>query len=635
MGSQYLQSYGSGYLGTQDEDDPLLRYAQMQSDPLAGMQLMPESKPPESAAVYSGGAGDDIPQAPPKNVLAGPYTPGTSGEDYGFQLQAPGMLGDRNQPLYDMISDEGPKGLALKQEVASQAPGAAQANNTDYGGGGFADATKDPTRQAMEQAQQASLARYMKGVNGEDTNVWDALGAAAPGLVGAGLSAAFSRGRTENLDLGNGLRVPVQVGAHDPSAGLQAAAQGVESMKAQKAAETQQAGQMAVQLQKSLAERNATDPRVLALRTRALQMQMDREGRIAGTQQALHSTEGAELQQIQQNMVQAGWDPALVQGKSRADLMQMAKTPPPNVAQQRSGANRQGTIDADLANAPQTQQAAAAKAAAVAGATAPIQTAAAVDRERQLAPLRTDAAVDRAQQMVPIQNGAAIDRARALAPIQNQAAVDRATALAPVQNQAALARSGALQDQKLGIAPGQGPAPIPGTQVDDPQTYERYLKASPGNLDKITQASSSFDAMRSGLSEMAALRKQHGTVTGNAEVEAKYNQLRASVVSGASTLYHTGVLSENEWKRYRDELPDITSRGWGDRAAALMPGGPSPTDDPIAGRLSGQLSGLDTIIGTKMKSYGLSMPRAGGAIPLPTNMPAQSPTNDPLSRWVR
>lgn len=626
MGSQYLPSYGSGYLGTQDEDDPLLRYAQMQSDPLGGMQLMPESKPPESAAMYSGGAGDDIPQAPPKNVLAGPYTPGTSGEDYGFQLQAPGMLGDRNQPLYDMIADEGPKGIALKQEVAAQSPGGAQAYNTDDGGGGFADATKDPTRQAMEQAQQASLARYMKGVNGEDTNVWDALGAAAPGLVGAGLSAAFSRGRTENLDLGNGLRVPVQVGAHDPSAGLQAAAQGVDQMQRQKAQETQQAGQMAVQLQKSLAERNATDPRVLAMREKALQVQRDREDRIAGGQTAQHSTEGAELQQIQQNMVQAGWDPALVQGKSRADLLQMAKTPPPNVAQQRAAAQRTGAIGAEVAAAPQTQQAAVDKAVALQTATAPLEN---------------QQAVDRAQQMAPIQNGAAIDRARALAPIQNQAAVDRATALAPVQNDAALQRQAAMDAQKLGTAPAApgaapaGPPAIPGSQVDDPVAYSRYLKASSGNLDKVTQTVSAFDAMRTGMSEMAKLRSDNGTVTGNAEVEAKYNQLKSSVISGASTLYHTGVLSKQEWERYSAELPDITSRGWGDRAAAMMPGGPSPTDDPIAGRLSGQLSGLDTIIGTKLKSYGLSMPRAGGGIARPTNMPQQAPTNDPLSRWTQ
>lgn len=623
MGSQYLPSYGSGYLGSQDEDDPLLRYAQMQSDPLAGMQLMPESKPPESASMYSGGAGDDIPQAPPKNVLAGPYTPGTSGEDYGFQLQAPGMLGDRNQPLYDMIADEGPKGIALKQEVASQSPGGAQAYNTDDGGGGFADATKDPTRQAMEQAQQASLARYMKGVNGEDTNMWDALGAAAPGIVGAGLSAAFSRGHTENLDLGNGLRVPVQVGAHDPSAGLQAAAQGVESMKAQKAAETQRAGQMAVSLQKSLAEHNSTDPRVLALREQALKVQQDREGRIGAAQGAQHSTEGAELEQIQQNMVQAGWDPALVQGKSRADLLQMAKTPPPNVAQQRAAAQRTGAIGAEVAAAPQTQQAAVDKAVALQTATAPLENQQAVERERQLAPIRNDAATA---------------RATALAPIQNQAAVDRATSLAPVQNDAALQRQAGMDAQKLGGAPGaasEGPPPIPGSQVDDPVAYSRYLKASSGNLDKVTQTVSAFDAMRTGMSEMAKLRSDNGTVTGNAEVEAKYNQLKSSVISGASTLYHTGVLSKEEWRRYSDELPDITSRGWGDRAAAMMPGGPSPTDDPIAGRLSGQLSGLDTIIGTKLKSYGLSMPRAGGGIARPTNMPQQAPTNDPLSRWTQ
>lgn len=614
-------SYASQYDWRDPEDDPLA--ALTLDEPVMSYEPRPTPAPATEAPAptYTGGQSEsgNIPQPMQKTQMFGPFGGNENwGTDYQFRLAMPSILGgDDEDPLETLTGKEEP----LSRAVLETSPQGVAGQNATNRGGGFGDASKDPDPEMAAKWRAAQMSALERMQQDDSPDIWESLATIAPGVIGAGLSLAFNKGKgaTEAL-----------MGAQQATSKWQG------DLHQRRAADRRQATDFAVAAHGQDNSRREMDMRQqqyrdsLAIRERELGVRGqnaetagERESRLReGFDRKTTADDGSAA--ISQGMVQAGWDPQLLVGKSRDDLLQMAKTPPPEVAERRAAAQRGGAIGAEHAvidqRAADGQQMAQAQASGRINAelaAADPRAAAAAQRARAVQGATAPGRMLQAEEMdaMRLHNAEALAAARAEGAVRGKASVGPAA------------------------APQQ--AGIPGLNVEDQGAYDAYLGAASGNRDKLTQTSSVLGVMNDSLAKMEQLRASAGSTT-DPELTAKYEQLKQAVISSATTLYQTGVMNDREYARYSNELPPLGFSGgelW-KRTKALMPGGASPMDDPNVSMLRGGREGLGETVNSKLRPYGVSMggaPGGGGMVTLlaPDGTTKQFPAGDPrIERYI-
>jgi hypothetical protein len=169
-------------------------------------------------------------------------------------------------------------------------------------------------------------------------------------------------------------------------------------------------------------------------------------------------------------------------------------------------------------------------------------------------------------------------------------------------------------------AKGAAVAPIPGTHVTDPVAYQQYM-GSPANIKDATEHVGRANQVREYVSQLRDLLKADRSAAN----EASYNSIIKQLIGDRSQEGSTGVLSNTEFARYIEDLPEYGATGglknW--RSALETMQGKNP-------RLS-MLDALDGALqkgqGAKFGAYGFQM----GDGPVPAAPPGGAPAAAPQS----
>jgi hypothetical protein len=141
---------------------------------------------------------------------------------------------------------------------------------------------------------------------------------------------------------------------------------------------------------------------------------------------------------------------------------------------------------------------------------------------------------------------------------------------APTTQADAAARAKAVADATLPsklaekAAPGAAPptvspndlVPIPGSVIEVPEMYGSVMGNAP-RAEKLTAAVGSAQTLDAAVSHMRQVAAS-GSRLLPGEQKSSYDAAYGEAIGALTELYHSGVLNESEWKRYKEQLPTLT-----------------------------------------------------------------------------
>lgn len=150
-------------------------------------------------------------------------------------------------------------------------------------------------------------------------------------------------------------------------------------------------------------------------------------------------------------------------------------------------------------------------------------------------------------------------------------------------------------------------APIPRTYVQDDAAW-RAATTTPGARGKVVEATAGFGMVEDALGDMERLRKQYGAELFKSKGMGEYEAAQKRAVSGWTQIGHSGVLSENEWKRYADMMPGMTPSK-DDALSALL------GRDVVLEQIQGVRQGSRSAIASGLRPYGIAYDFDGSHAP--------------------